>query len=202
MNCKKIINYNSNITSQLILYTLIGSIICAIGLLSDSQTVVVGTMLISPLGLVIVKLALSLLTNKMNFYKDLIIMILLVIVIYIIGFIIGHINSIYNLYNIPNNEMENRIKTQNLVLTHILIAFLSGILLAHTTLKSDYITLTGVGIAISILPPIVSSGIYHNLYYNFGDNENIRKGNLNLLISGINLLFIFITCLITMNFIC
>jgi uncharacterized membrane protein len=165
-------NYNKNSTTYLfhLLKVIIGGCISAIGLGTNSQPTIVGSMLISPLSEPLSSIIYYLRygTQDINYFKEhlyyFIIDILLLIGIgYIFGIIFYHLYVIYSkndeiLKEYPSTEMKSRRGIVSII-SNGMIAFLAGLLLFNSFISKDLTYLIGIGIATSFLPPLVNFGM-------------------------------------------
>lgn len=141
---------------------VLAAIIAAFSLAENSKEGVIGTMLISPLGMPIVAMVTSLMAlNIGGFVIHLLIMMCSSIFLIVTGLGVG---QLYNDKE-PTSEMVQRYGT--LSVKNIIIAFFIGIIISMGALsigKSDGFgpgELVGAGIAISLLPPLVNAGLTH-----------------------------------------
>lgn len=217
--CTELINNDQFLTglelvkSKNVFYLITGSIISGLGLLYDSYPVVLGSMLISPMGGPIFRIITSMLNNSITkTYKSIGALIIFYIVAYCIGIIMSLVNEKYDYLESPTNEMKSRTEIERII-TDIIIASISGAILAFSMYHKDLVVIVGIGLVLSILPPTVNGGLYHGMYlykyYNDVDSEDdisktlIKKGNTSLLLSLINILCVFISgYLILKLFIC
>lgn len=165
-------NYNKNSTTYLfhLLKVIIGGCISAIGLGTNSQPTIVGSMLISPLSEPLSSIIYYLRygTQDINYFKEhlyyFIIDILLLIGIgYIFGIIFYHLYVRYSkndeiLKEYPSTEMKSRRGIVSII-SNGMIAFLAGLLLFNSFISKDLTYLIGIGIATSFLPPLVNFGM-------------------------------------------
>jgi len=210
----------NKIKKQDYLFVFLASLICACGFALNSETVIIGSMLISPLLKPIINLAISILKRKQKVIGISLIHILGMFVTSIItGCIIGLIfyEIFPNLRNTFKNAMQDEQNEQNATtilgrVAHvlkwppvnnfwyiILIAIAGGILLARTncTEYSDLTTaIIGTGIATSILPPIIAG----SMMLTVNSEHSWKKFGNGLLLSLINILFIFISYMATLFF--
>jgi hypothetical protein len=154
---ENIINKNN------LIYTVLASILAAIGLDANNLTAIIGSMLVSPLASPL----LNIIENK-NYIINLIQILILSIVCISIGLIYYIIVYGVNPYNnfIVTQQMKNISTFKGYQYIYdVFYALIIGICiyLAHVN-KNDNNTsyiqvLTGVGIGISILPPFVNTGM-------------------------------------------
>lgn len=165
-------NYNKNSTTYLfhILKVIIGGCISAIGLGTNSQPTIVGSMLISPLSEPLSSIIYYLRGSRKNvnyfkehFYYFIIDIILLIGIGYAFGFIFYHLYVRYSkndeiLKEYPSTEMKSRRGVVSII-SNAMVAFLAGLLLFNSFISNDLTYLIGIGIATSFLPPLVNFGM-------------------------------------------
>lgn len=165
-------NYNKNSTTYLfhLLKVIIGGCISAIGLGTNSQPTIVGSMLISPLSEPLSSIIYYLRgfgedVNylKEHFYYFIIDIILLIGIGYAFGFIFYHLYVRYSkndeiLKEYPTTEMKSRRGVVSII-SNAMVAFLAGLLLFNSFISNDLTYLIGIGIATSFLPPLVNFGM-------------------------------------------
>jgi uncharacterized hydrophobic protein (TIGR00271 family) len=123
-------------------YILLASIISASGFILNSSPIIIGSMLISPIFSPIIE-------------KKPVKLIAGIVLCIVIGYIIGRIIKYRE-----TDEMLLRTQYRKNLLFNIIVPLVSGFVLALALPKNNIIAIAGVGIAISILPPLVNSGIY------------------------------------------
>ena len=153
----------------------------AIGIDINSTTMVICSMLISPLANPILTFIKNIFNEKYNnmhlFYE----LVIFISIIFIIGFIYGK----FNFYHIPinktinNNNQEIESRSDGKYYMHaFLFTFIAGIVICLSLNKSNnsfnVSNLIGVGIGASLLPPIVNSGI---LFSRNTELDNIKSFN-------------------------
>jgi len=165
-------NYNKNSTTYLfhLLKVIIGGCISAIGLGTNSQPTIVGSMLISPLSDPLSSIIYYLRGSRKNvnyfkehFYYFIIDIILLIGIGYAFGFIFYHLYVRYSkndeiLKEYPSTEMKSRRGVVSII-SNAMVAFLAGLLLFNSFISNDLTYLIGIGIATSFLPPLVNFGM-------------------------------------------
>ena len=169
---------------------LLASIISGISLITNSQEGVIGSMLISPLGLIF-----DYIKNKEGILFILIIIVCSIILMFFVGFAIGQILKYTKIKkDYPTNEIKKR-HVFNIYYTILSALFVSICYAIYDSNSNNYVGIVGVGVAISLLPPIVNAG----LTLGFETNEDKERNNRvlkSLSISGINFL-----CMIIVNYI-
>jgi hypothetical protein len=134
--------------------TLLGSVLAADGLVNNSLTSLIPSMLISPLGSIIIRLA----TTKVNFNRYIGILIAVIIMSILCGYLYTKLFMLmFPDKKIPTKEMLARTEPNSLI-SNILIASVSTLSFNMATNQNDISTLIAIGIATSLLPPIVNIG--------------------------------------------
>lgn len=157
-----------------IIPTIFSSIIASIGILTDSNTVVAGSMLLSPLLGPITYLINDTFKFK-NIKKMSGTMTILIAISMFNGFLISKLFKNKNFELISTLPLINMTKelrsrtTKNLYLYSFIIAIICGIIYITTFsdgVESDKgflgeeVFITAIGLCISVLPPLAASGIY------------------------------------------
>lgn len=184
------------------------SLFASIGLLYNSTPVLLGSMLASPIGSPIMRGVIGISTKKYSIlFQSIISLIILISIAYFTGIITAIANCKTNYFKYPTTEMLKRTEITN-IYGDIMVALIAGILVTYGMYHKDLIVIVSVGLAISVLPPIVNSGLFHGIYlyynglnYNSND-ENLEKGKISLKLGLINIVCVFITALITLKLIC
>jgi len=182
---------------------LLSTLIATSGFALNSETVIIGSMLISPLLTPLINIAIALLKWKGDALKVISISIghtiLMIIIVYAISYAGGSVVLKY----FPNIEEEIKDTENRHVITgraelvhHVpktwlfpsIIAICGGILLARSQCFENTLTTTiiGIGISTSILPPIVASGFYSSL-------DNLDKSLSSIALAILNIVLIFIS---------
>ena len=195
-------------------YVILASIISSCGFLSDSETVVIGSMLISPLLKPIINLAISFVKNETDaIFSNIIYAGQMIILCSLCSYIVGSIFAIFYPNKVKDfkkaltkSKDNNKVVKYNTILSRnvlsyvendainmklyiiILIAICGGILLALTNcIEGDLTTvIIGAGISTSILPPIVAGSIWAS-FEKIGDLIKFEKDKVEAIISGIGL---------------
>ena len=177
---------------------ILASFISSIGLITNSQEGVIGSMLISPLGGPIMGLVSALLVFDIGASVNSIIFILLgFIVMLSAGAIIGHFSK----NDKPTEEMKKRYgkSTKWTLINGILV----GIVFSVVALSSGSAISEGVGagIAISLLPPVTNCGVtLMNSTINKEDKKEYMKNTMFITI--LNILGIIVASLIVFTIYC
>lgn len=152
-----------------IVLSISSTIICALGLSLNSLTVVIGSMLISPLLYPLLETAVSAVNFEASkFFKNLFFLILGFCMILLISYLTAII------IDIQVNELFISITDNTEYLPYFLIAFFSGLAGTFSFFWPGIIeAITGIAISIAILPPICMLGIV--LANKNGDLESVIK---------------------------
>jgi len=179
---------------------IISSGLASIGLATNSQTTLLGSMLLSPIGDLISKNIIYTFLTENNYKLDIkykkwflqIVMVLLItlLISYLFGIILQKINNPFNNESLtkdwPTNQMMDRAKPINAIYM-IFIALLCGIALPITLINKSGTKLVAIGIATALIPPIANIGLSLSLKK---ENDIIKKFKKNSLITGISIFFI------------
>jgi uncharacterized membrane protein len=149
---------NSSGSLQYYVQLLIGSIICGTGFVTNSETTVIGSMLISPIGGLIMKFGKEGFKRKGNVrskgqlieYK----LLAMTVVPIVIGFLCGFVFQQPGGTDVVEGRGKTLVEDPNLLIASAVIAGAAGILFNW----GDKITMVGIGIATALLPPLVAIG--------------------------------------------
>ena len=198
----------SNIGKINVLYAVLGGLLGGLGLLYNSNAVVLGSMLVSPLGSPIFRAITGIITNETNYISNGgMSLLILAVVCVVMGIIMGYVNETYSFLETPTDEMKQRVTIKHITID-IFIALIAGVTIAVATYKKDLIVIAGINLAVSILPPLVNGGLYYGKYLkniknNIEDNDQLLKdGNTSVMLAIANITGIIITALITLKFLC
>ena len=186
---------------------LLASVICASGLAINSETVVIGSMLISPMLKPIINIAISLLNWKP---KVIIISIIHTIAMLSLSCLIAYFCGMIIMKYFPTikdavSKDENQTvlgraslidETYKAWAFPSMIAVCGGILLARSHCIENHIntTIIGIGISTSILPPVIAAGILLTGLNTSGS----RYAGYSALLALVNIFLIFISYVITL----
>lgn len=171
------VNYfgNTFLESNIIVYTIIASIIASFGFLHNASIPIIGSMLISPVLSPLYNILSRYVSNKpTKIIKGVGFHIFLLIICALTGFIAVSINESIKLYPEETQEMIARTEYEHII-TDIGIASMCGIGIAFAILRGDIITRVGFGIAITVLPAMVNAGMYLGLTYKYYLKNNKEK---------------------------
>ena len=190
----------------------ISGIISSIGLGLNSDPLVVGGLLISPLFHPISHIILYFFTNKrksflLNYSLYLLLDIVILISIgYAGGFFFSRLNKKYTVNQLPEKSVKH-LPTQLItdqmfyrtgtvpIIANCIVCFLGGILMLNTFLADDITYLIGISICLSFIIPIVNTGML--TYYE--EYESARQSFL-IFISGLAF-FLFSTIFFSFRYI-
>lgn len=194
----------SFLSKENLLLTIAAGGASGIGFLYDDYSLILGSMLISPLENTIVQSMLSiLLGNKMGSINGLLSLTFLGVFVIGIGFLIGEVNNYFNnYYTIPGENMQKMTSDQFLV-TNFIIGIFSGFFMSYAVVSKNITLLHGLSLIIFILPPLVNCGIYasltryskdHNLYLKYKKNSinSFQIASVNICGVGIAVLLGFL----------
>ena len=165
---------NSSGSLQYYVQLLIGSIICGTGFVTNSETTVIGSMLISPIGGLIMKFGKEGFKRKGNVrskgqlmeYK----LLAMIVVPIVIGFLCGYMFKQPGSTDVVEGRGKTLVDNPNLLVASAIIAGSAGILFNW----GDKITMVGIGIATALLPPLVAMG--YSLGKEVKDNKKVSLG--------------------------
>lgn len=182
-----------------VLFAILSAILASIGLATNSQTTILGSMLFSPIGSLINK------SNIYNFlkshnvktknkYQHWIIPLMVVITITItISFLFSKIFSYYkNPFtnkklneSWPTNEMKDRANPINAIYM-IAIALVCGIALPLSLIFNNNIRVVAIGIATALIPPLANIGLALGTF----QMESQKEYSTNAIITGAGIFLI------------
>jgi hypothetical protein len=199
---------------------ILASIISGLGLLYNSTSTILGSMLISSIANPLIASSIYLI---LNYYSKSIYKIsnffILVIICFFIALSIGYTNKVLKIFETPTKEMLSRI-TYTHVVVDVILALISGIALALSILNTDVIIRTGVSLILSMTPPLVNFGIFYGeILYNYlqlrKEKNNIEKntinkkieklsldGNKSFILFMLNIIAMYTTLLLTLTILC
>ena len=179
---------------------IISASLASIGLATNSQTTIIGSMLLSPIGSLITKNIIYTFLTKHNYKLDIkykkwffqVVMVLLftLVISYLMGRLLQKLKNPFTNEEVtkewPTSEMLDRAKPIN-AFYMILIALLCGIALPIALINNSSIKLVAIGIATALIPPIANTGIALSLQNNNEENNEYKK---NAIITGISIFLI------------
>ena len=178
----------------------VSSALATIGLATNSQTTLLGAMLLSPIGSLLTKNILYSFLNKQNYtldpkYKKWFIPIIMVLLItLLISFLIGKALQMFNnpftgekiTKDWPTDQMLERADPIN-AFYMVFIALLCGVALPVALINNSGIKLVAIGIATALIPPIANIGLSLSLKK---DTINNKKYEENAILTGISIFVI------------
>ena len=214
----------NKVTKQDYLFVLLASLISACGFALNSETVVIGSMLISPVLKPLINFAISLLRGHYStLYLSLLHLVAMICLVVIVGGTLAYLfyqffPKLRNTFDTAlteedNDDASSEAKTilgrvGSLVQSDkgipttgfwfiLFIAVAGGILLArtHCTDDADITTaIIGTGISTSVLPPIIAG----SMIFALGSEHSIQKFFNGFALSMINILSIFVSYMATL----
>ena len=197
-----------------IIFVVLASIIAALGFLYNSTDAILGSMIVSsltnPLFTFVILFLLNQYTNSI--YKLFNFGFLFLIAI-IVSVTIGYMNQSYKVFNTPTHEMKTRVKISHVIID-VILALLSGFGLGIALINKDIVSKVGFNIILAVTPPVVNFGLFYGqALFNYlhkndkKNNSNIIKelmenGNRSLILSGLNILAMFLTLFLTVTILC
>lgn len=152
----------SNLTTDFILYVLVGGFLATFGLATDNAVTIVASMLVSPLMGPILGMTLGTIVRSTKLIrKSVICEFVGVLTVFLTGCIMGIIFSFFGGARglaFPTAQMSERGEVEGLIFGAG-IAFASGIGVALSVAYGSVNSLVGVAISAALLPPIANSGI-------------------------------------------
>lgn len=198
-----------------IIFVVLASIIAALGFLYNSTDAILGSMIVSsltnPLFTFVILFLINQYTNSI--YKLFNFGFLFIIAI-IVSVTIGYMNQSYKVFNTPTHEMKTRVKISHVIID-VILALLSGFGLGIALINKDIVSKVGFNIILAVTPPVVNFGLFYGqALFNYlhkndqkKNNGNIIKelmenGNRSLILSGLNILAMFLTLFLTVTILC
>jgi len=151
------------------------AVVASLGFMYDNYSVILGSMLISPMGQPIIYSVLAILLNGgTGVQNGLISLIILTGMILIVGFLMGQLNQYYNYYQVPTEKME-QLTSDKFLKTNFMIGCFTGFFVAYAYVYKNIGVLHGFALVVSLLPPITNSGLYASLAYSTSRNDPENK---------------------------
>lgn len=143
------------------LYSIVvASFLAATGLLYGDFAVILGAMLVSPLGGPLRYMALSLLLGKSH---NIILLVVMLVTMSLIAFATGMfailVNNQLKLFELPTPEM-SKLSDSLFLRVNFFLGCLSGIATPYAIKNNNLMLLIGLFISVSILPPMVNGGMF------------------------------------------
>ena len=208
----RLLSHKFHVTENLIFYGIFSSLVCCLGILYDSNSTVLGSMLVSPFPIPVLAGINNLLKgNNKELFKNFKSFIFLWFIVYVSAFIIGFLNEFTGYFKLPTKQMNSFTKMTRIA-TELLTSALGGGIISYAEEIDDYVSMAGVSLILTMLPPLVNGGLLHGIYFYEHINNTIKiinkeeeitkkkdivkKGNTSLLMSAINIAFTFLGGLI------
>ena len=152
---------------------LVASVLAGLGLVSNNNTTVIASMLVSPIMGPVVGIAYGATIHDFRLCRkaiqtELVSLLVCIVVGAFLGMTCGHTQLAQEW---PTMEMKSRAHFQNLYVA-LPVAFFSGLGVAVSLLDEQTSSLVGVAISASLLPPAVNAGILWVCYGFYEHNEN------------------------------
>jgi uncharacterized hydrophobic protein (TIGR00271 family) len=149
-----ILRIDAKINATYLTLMVLSTLLATVGLFADSTAVIIGAMLVAPLMTPIVAFAMGLLRGESSIIKDSLIKIF-------VGILLAILASTILTYMLPYSHVTTEMKSRiNPTLLDLAIAILSGIAAAYSKSFKEIINnLTGVAIAVALVPPLAVAGI-------------------------------------------
>tara|TARA_Y100000816_G_C26087142_1_gene573850 strand:- start:1282 stop:1890 length:609 start_codon:yes stop_codon:yes gene_type:complete len=179
---------------------LIGSIICSTGFVTNSETTVIGSMLISPIGGLIMKFGKEGFKRKERIrskgqlmeYK----LLAMFVVPIVIGFLGGYMFKQPGSTDVVEGRGKTLVQDPKLLIASAVIAGAAGILFNW----GDKITMVGIGIATALLPPLVAVGYSLGKEIKTNKSINVKLGINDSIASaglfGINFMALYLSVIL------
>lgn len=142
-------------TSSFYLYLVLAATVSFAGLMANSATMLIGSMLLAPFLAPVIALNTGASTQKM---------LVLLLSGVVAAVMMGYVGT--KLFNFRDETKEMKDRTEwdtqsvNMKRAYYIIPIITGIAFAVAYDNVDIIPMAGVGIAVSILPPLVNAGVY------------------------------------------
>jgi len=184
---------------------IIASFVAGLGLASDSSTIVVSSMLLSPIMGPVIGMAYGLIVCdwhlvRQSIRNELISLVISILIGMIIGVSVGWTDLALETW--PTHEMSSRGELTNF-LVGIPVAWLSGLGVALSVLDDQTSSLVGVAVSASLLPPAVNAGLCWLCSFvlqseraetEYGDylrdQEFARMGGMSLALTVVNIVLV------------
>lgn len=175
------------VSKENLMLSLAGAIVASLGFMYNDYSVILGSMLISPMGQPIIQSVLSILLQKTSGIKSgLFSLIFLTGCVVIVGFLMGQLNQYYKYYQVPTDKME-QLTSDEFLKTNFLIGCFTGFFVAYSRVYNNIGVLHGFSLVVSLLPPMTNSGLYASLAYSTRKNnpedvelfEKYKKKSIN-----------------------
>lgn len=190
------------------LSAIIGSLVAALGLMSNNYSVIIGSMIISPVGGPARDLAFNLAKgNPLNLSNILYQYTLFLVILFSIGFGMGYLNDKVNIYpNVPNETMKSMVSNEFL-LTNFTLGLVCGFYGIYAMMKENHASMVGAFLVVSLLAPVVNASVFLYYAYKHRNNKEVYSNHLNNVIdsfkvTGFGILGILIATFAGLKFFC
>lgn len=209
-----------HINSYNVILMVMATIISSLGLLYNSTSTILGSMMISSIANPLITSVILFVNNQyLKSAGKLINFLILTIICITISVTIGYINSEYMIFKTPTSEMLARI-TYTHVVVDVLLALASGIVLGFAIINKDILSRAGIALILSMTPPLANFGMFygqiiHNyIKYFKAKNEKNKQllqkkidklssdGNKSFTLFLLNIISMYSTLLITLIIVC
>ena len=172
---------------SLYIFTFLASLIAVCGYMVNSRDILIGSMLISPLLNPVFSFHKSnssdtLAKNLLKYNGETLSLI-------IISFITGYIATKIIKINKETEIMQSTVDWDETYLksgVNYIIPLLAGIILSLAKDNNNIVAITGVGVTISVLPPLVNSGMLKGLGKDKKSWASFKLAILNLIITSVS----------------
>jgi uncharacterized membrane protein len=206
MICSKILplsNFN------LIFYWFFSASMASVGFMYDDFSVVLGSMLISPIISPITQISLNILTNNYSkVFYHLVISIIIIVASVLFGFLSGTWNFKSKTFKIPNQAMIKLTSIKH-IFVNLLIGLMYGLAVSYSTIHDNLLPIIGFSLVVAVMPPLVNAGLFLSYHYFDKDNQKDNQKDLNyyrfrnsLLIGLANVVGVLISLLVGYRLFC
>jgi len=205
INCLKDYNKINSITLRgTVTRTLLASLMASDGLLNNNLASLLPSMLISPIGSLLLDISMNAVAinnigfkhlyssgfGNFKFYQLILIFLLVILITIMTGIIFGAVHGAYKKLTLPTVEMKKRSQRDGMY-TSAIIASICAIALPIAYSKKDVATLIAIAIGTSLLPPVANIGLtigtYHTqpeAYKEYPINKSIKYGLLIFILNA------------------
>lgn len=217
-DCRMI--FKGGVTKLDYIYTILAAIIAGGGFALDSETILIGSMLLSPLLKPLLKAFKGIIKKSpASFFRNVAHLVAMSAITFAVGAIYGNVSRRGYLINVNPDELINStaLSGRTLLLTdegrlHIrilsVISIAAGVALALSTYHDSGIfssIVVGVSISTAILPPLVAAGLSTGIKRDEWDiipGERNKMALSGIMLSLLNIGLIFVSFGITSWFLC
>lgn len=181
--------------SYIIASTLLGSILAAHGLMANDLTTLIPSMLISPIGSLLIDVSSYSHFNVVPYTYIVNSICIIFILTILMGYILSKINNIFNYYKLPSKYMIKKLKKKDLIIGAI-IACVCAFAFPYAIVNNVTELLISIGIATALLPPLVVVGLF------LGINKNIKDLWVPIVLLIINASFLYLGITFSLYYYC